>query len=523
LTALQPPGASPDDRRGETRWQTALEVALIVAVFALHGAGPTPAVNEAHYLGKAKHYWQPDWLQEDFFLGTADSHHVFYFTFGWVTRFLTLPQAAWCGRLLTWSLLAWAWRRLSWALIPQKWLAVLSAALFVALQARCQLAGEWIIGGVEAKGFAYVLTLLALEAVVRNRWNAVWALLGAATAFHVLVGGWALIAAGGVWLCDRQRPSLREMAPGLAAGLGLSLLGLVPGLALTWGVPEDAASLAARIYVYVRLPHHLLPQSFPAQAIAIHASLAVCCAVIYRWLPVSAGERRLRLFVIAAVLLAVVGFVVALLTKADHALAARLLRYYWFRLTDVMLPLGTALGWVGLGVWLARRPEGRGRYWLLAAAAVASAHLSAAALANRRLWQPNAGEVAWRETCQWVRGHTPEEARFLTPREQSTFKWHAQRSEVVTWKDIPQDAAGIGEWWRRIRALHTAGQPGDRNYRWLDSLTERGPDGLAELGREYHAQYVIAPSQPPLDLAVEYRNEWFTVYRLRGEVTERND
>ena len=57
------------------------------------------------------------------------------------------------------------------------------------------MAGEWMIGGLEAKGLAYVFVLLALGALARGRWRAVWPLLGAASAFHVLVGGWSVVAA----------------------------------------------------------------------------------------------------------------------------------------------------------------------------------------------------------------------------------------------------------------------------------------------------------------------------------------
>src|SRR5438874_1639684 len=111
-------------------WRAAVEVLLVFAVFFLHGAWPVPDVNEPHYLSKAKHYWDNSWCKNDFFLSTADAHQVFYWTFGWVTRFLSLEQAAWLGRLLTWALLAWAWRRLSRAVLPRAWLPVLSAELF---------------------------------------------------------------------------------------------------------------------------------------------------------------------------------------------------------------------------------------------------------------------------------------------------------------------------------------------------------------------------------------------------------
>ena len=48
------------------------------------------------------------------------------------------------------------------------------------------LAGEWVIGGVEAKGFAYALVLVGLERLLRDRWG--WALLcfGAASSLHVI-------------------------------------------------------------------------------------------------------------------------------------------------------------------------------------------------------------------------------------------------------------------------------------------------------------------------------------------------
>ena len=47
-----------------------------------------PDVNEPNYLGKAIHFWNPAWAPNDFFLDTADTHWVFYFTFGWLSRWL---------------------------------------------------------------------------------------------------------------------------------------------------------------------------------------------------------------------------------------------------------------------------------------------------------------------------------------------------------------------------------------------------------------------------------------------------
>src|SRR5512136_1211677 len=95
-------------------WKSSLvEIALIFAVIAIQGAWPVPDVNEPYYLGKAIHYWSGDWGAGDFFVESADTHAVFYFTFGWLSLWLSPAGLAWCGRLLTWALLAWSWQRLS--------------------------------------------------------------------------------------------------------------------------------------------------------------------------------------------------------------------------------------------------------------------------------------------------------------------------------------------------------------------------------------------------------------------------
>src|SRR5947208_1403278 len=165
---------------------TAFEIIWIFLIFFLFAGSPPPDVGESHYLVKAKHYWQPEFCAGDLFLESRDAHATFYWTFGWITRFCSLATAARVGRGLTWLLLAWSWRRLSWAVVPRPLVSLLSAGLMLLFLRNFHLAGEWIVGGVEAKGFAYVLVFLALEAIANNRWQASLLFAGGAGAFHVL-------------------------------------------------------------------------------------------------------------------------------------------------------------------------------------------------------------------------------------------------------------------------------------------------------------------------------------------------
>ena len=520
-TSLDQP-ASPLSRRA-----VLTEIVLIFAVFFVQGAVPVPEVNEPYYLGKAIHYWNPDWARGDFFLESKDSHAVFYFTFGWLSLWLSPPVLAWTGRVLTWGLLAWAWRRFSFAVVPRRWFSVLSAALLVCLIQWCHMAGEWLIGGVEAKGFAFVLVFLGLEAVVRGRWNRVWLLLGAASAFHVLVGGWSVVAAMAAWLAaGKDRLPLRSMWPWVLGGFVLSLPGLVPALMLNWGTDAETIRQAHEIYVFKRLAHHLDPAEIYEESpmyVYRFVGLFALWLVMCRITPAKRSERRLRAFVTAAVCIAVVGVLVRLLGCCDRDLAARLLRFYWFRLADIAVPLGVALGAVSLITLAMRTQRTMGRVLLTVAVVIATAHVGYRFQKCLRPAVPPADQSTyysgWRRVCDWIAQsqEIPLTARFITPEASQTFKWYTGRSEVANRKEVPQDAAAIVVWWRRLKDLRDRGL--DPNGKlWPTLSAEEAAARLKRLSSA--ADYVIAVSDPPLPLKVVYREEGhdpkrsYTIYRL---------
>ena len=163
-------------------------------VFFAYGAWPIPDVNEQYYVGKAIHFWNPEWLAADPFLNSPDSHWLFYAAFGTLSFFFSQNALVWAGRVLIWALTACAWVRLSRALISRRWVAPLTAAAFAFYLESFHMAGEWIFGGVEGKGFAFPFVFWGLACFVEGKYNRAWILYGIGAAFHVLVGGWAVVA-----------------------------------------------------------------------------------------------------------------------------------------------------------------------------------------------------------------------------------------------------------------------------------------------------------------------------------------
>lgn len=524
------------------RWLAVGESLLVFLVIFLHGASLPPDVNEVHYLGKAKHYWDPAWCPGDFFLDTADAHQVFYWTFGWLTLArwdLSLTKVAWIGRLVTWVLLAVAWRRLSWALVPRPAVAIATATIFLALMQRGHMAGEWIVGGVEAKGFAYALMLFGLGSLVRGGWRTAIVLMGAAAAFHVLVGGWSLVATAIAWLLLRGRctPPLVSLVPAAIVGAALAAPSLY--FALQLDRHADAATVAAAnaIYVYERLPHHLVLSGMKTEFIIRFALLTVVGAALAFAVRKTPGVDTLIAYAAGAVAIALVGVGLSIAAEFAPAAMAAVLRYYWFRLADVVVPLAVALLVVVRVDQVHRRHAVRGSYLAAGVLLLCVVHLGLL-LYDRRPGTPLAtyppanmkcrvvvdgksvlAAADWVEICEFFRGHPgiSPAAKVLTPRNSHSFKWYAERPEVGTWKDIPQDAASIVVWKDRMTAIHANRDETKRERKWSRTLAELGEVELERVARKYDAEYVVAEAEPPLALPKVYSNRSYAVYWIRPE------
>ncbi|MDR1480244.1 MAG: hypothetical protein LBJ00_15010 [Planctomycetaceae bacterium] len=317
------------------------ETLVLFFIFCVFGGTPIPDVNEPYYIGKAIHFWNPEWVAGDIFLDTKDSHLTFYFLFGWLSFFFSPYWMAVLGRSLTWFLLALAWRRLCFTLLRVRWSSIPAGLAMAYFVSEFNMAGEWIIGGVEGKSFAFPFVLFGLAELVRGRWGRVWLFLGAASAFHVLVGGWSVIAVIIVHLFCRRKPDYHFMILG---GL-IALPGVIPCLLLDYGTVGDIVHESHRIYVFERLSHHLVPYVFTWTRVLRFLLLVILWIFCCRFVPHgSSSQRRFDFFVWGTLIISLIGFILAYVLRADESISAIVLRFYWFRMSDVAVPMGIAIG-----------------------------------------------------------------------------------------------------------------------------------------------------------------------------------
>lgn len=496
---------------------------------------PIPAVNEPHYLAKARHFWRPDWCAGDLFLESANPHVVFYATFGWLAAAFSLEIAALLGRLISLLLLAIGWDRLVSRLIPDPWGPQAAAWVFLLLQSCGNFAGEWLVGGVESKVVAYALVLWGCGALLSGQTVRGGALLGAAVSFHPVVGAWCVLcligavawqALSGAWgrggagrssgrPAAERTATWRSYAAAVACGFAISLPGLIPAVAMLSSADPATALRADIIQVAIRLDHHLDPYMFPVPAYTYYAGMVIVWWSLRRFVPPALAGRWLTAFTWMAIAVAIAGWLAAAGPRPITHLPwltwrIKLLKLYPFRIADLVVPFTLA---VTLAALVAARvaPLPTRRRWALVAGGFVSAFLAAL------LWpgidknpsrMPRPVRADWIAALTWVAAETPRECLLWTPDEDWAVKWFAERPEYVNFKDCPQDAAGIVEWY-------------ERRVRLAEWKRDAGSDGLftapelAEIGERTGITHVVLSRMGPIEPEPVYTNASFRVFDLR--------
>lgn len=541
-------------------------------------ASLSPDVNESHYLPKARAFWDANYAPNDIFLSSGNAHWLFFATFGTLHLLFPFATAAWIGRIISWLLFSIAWTSLANNSLPSnttsnnadesldkqtafqyklhKLLSLmpgtLSMSTFLMLVELGNLSGEWAVGGIESKSIAYAFIFWGLSFAIQSRWQFAWPMLGIASAFHVVIGAWAtldllIVFAFASWF----RPSLLNSWKSLIIGGILSLIGVMPALLMNRGVSSDIQNLAATIYVYERLPHHLSPATFATERwiawqILFFAGSFSCFALMLAFarhrdrsflqaMSVEVASFPCRILWPVAWIATLIGLtglgIDTAFRETNIDLAAQLLRLYWFRWNDVALPIAISLTFLYVASRACSHPKRRLGWVLSTLLLIPIAWVGLIAYRHSRETIPKADQLSlflpnesktqqikiykdWVRVCDWIRENTPKDSLWLTPRYQQTFKWRAERAEVAGWKDVPQDALHLVQWWNRIRNLH--------HFARGIGLLPPDIESLRRFQFEYGSNYIlvdqrISGKRLPYELlypSSDEENKTYAVYRM---------
>ncbi len=405
------------------------------------------------------------------------------------------------------------------------------------------VAGEAIIADLQAKTIAYSFVILAIAGFLWRYYKLMALAFGLATSFHVLVGGYAFFSSiiSILLLPKNYRLSKSKLIVILLIYVVASGFAIQPVFKqLLTSAPQSDISYSY-IYVFLRLPHHLYPASWP-QGWWLNLVTYILMLMISYWviklnINKSTSSQDILLStssLLTLTLIALIPFIIGLLITPFDA-DGKFLQYYPFRFGDIILPLNAciifalAVDQTFVGKWQ--------RFSMLTFCTVIiiwNINIKFIGLQNnlKTLRQsPVANnQIANNQTVNmynWIKINTLKEEIFITsPSDLNDFTWMTERATIAKLKFLPQQKKLVLDWNSRLKDLNggsvfwptvidsnyniwqDVGKPLAKNYNQLTS------EQVLDILKKYKAKYFITKTQHQLNLPIVYQNENYIIYSV---------
>lgn len=511
-----------------------LEILAVLGVFILSCLlTDNMAVNEVDVLPLAKQYTNPDWIPKDWYLNQPPGYRVLFQTlFGRLIVIWEFLPTSIVGRLICYCLVSWGLVLIARKLKLSLPLLLIAISCFLWLN-QGAIAGEWIVGGLEAKAVAYGLVLLAIGLMLGQQYRLMAFILGLATSFHVLVGGYAFLTTLG-WLIVRQKTHLFSLRYGLILLLYLGgSVFAIQSVLQQLVMPVTAGSrLASYIYVFLRLPHHLDPSVWTKDGwiklMVYILILLISVCIIRLQAPINfSQEYSARIELFKFTLLGLVPFILGLAIARFDSQGV-FLQFYPFRLGDVMLPLTTFLLFACALQQIFTRQ--RKRLMLTSIVVVGlifsfkTVYFLKQGLALSHFPSEQQGVThEWKNISQWIKTNTPKNAIFISsPVEFTNFSWMTERPTIAKFKLFPQNKSGILDWYERMQDLSGGNFPASSVYRGFKAAEQISTKykslntvQVKQIMSKYQADYIMTALSQQLNLPIAYKNSSYILYKKR--------
>ncbi len=509
------------------RWRWRLARMLTLFMVSMVFFRPYLLENELVYLIHPKRIFDPSFLSSDWTWNRGVYTHLVY---DWLlapfTLFLSNLKIVIIGRLIFWVLAIETLARLAkmWGL---KWWQFTLGIAYYLYAGQTLAATEALFGGLEAKYFAYLFLLLALDSRFKNEFEKTAVFCGLAVSFHALVGTWSALAVIATLAAARSSFTAKR------AGLFFLLLFLcaAPGILTAVTYLSESGQVTREhlaLEIFFRAPHHLDPWFFLTPARAVEIFVYYGLTVFFIWACLK-REHALILFIFLTTLMGV--FIAGLLAREMGWLS--FLYRYPFRVGPVFLLLIFSFvafrGLEGSRRSPKKSAKAAGLILFLFLVFQGLRHQMPVTLLKdtgdfMMSWEKHflkSDEDNFAKAAKWIRDNTPRNSIFAAPPWEYRFWIEAERAEVVCYKYLFVDKT-IEEWIARLKDLNGGNVFTKRGSAVLGEMKENFPylsqEQLAQIRSRYHASYYLTTKERK-DLAdrLVYSNPTYYLYRLAGK------
>ena len=477
--------------------------------------------NEEEYFVFAKAFADPHWIAGALSIKDVPGTRIIFDTVvGWALGFASFEQVAAAGRTLCAILFAFPLALFFKKLRLSHLEAVFLLTVYV-LSHQSFFGNEWIFRSFETKVISYVFVFYSIYYLIEEKIRLSVIFSAAAIYFHVLVGGWYVLALFAYFIF--RRVPLRDV---LVSALMLAVLltplafyladkylvhnpNVIDGVTVSW------------VYAYVRNPHHLDVLGRLVQG-KTSVQIEVVLSAVMGWLCIKTYLNGKDPVIRALCLLSLVLFAQQFLSLlvASFDTQGVFLKFYPYRTSALSLFLSLTLllllfkksGWLPSQESTSPVEDSNGRAGQLVVVSVMLAFLVPGlgsrlyinAVVSYRVAYPSAKQLAMNSACDWIRRNTDSAAVVLDLEDRSRghldFVRKTQRDSFSVYKFVPTTNLLIYEWYQRVLAR-------DR--------VANDMSALPAIKRKHRIDYIL--SERPLSgetLRPVYQNEFFHLYAV---------
>ncbi len=494
---------------------------LMFAVIFLATLSIRLSDNEEEYFVFAKAFADPHWIPGALSIKDVPGTRIIFDTVvGWALGFASFEQIAALGRTLCAILLAFPlslfFKKLRFSHLE----AVFLLTAFV-VSHQSFFGNEWIFRSFETKVVSYAFVFYSIYYLLEERTRLSVVFAAAAIYFHVLVGGWYVLALGAYFLL--RRIPLRELFVSalILAALLTPLAFYLAGKYLVHNPNVIDGMTVSWVYAYVRNPHHLA-----VMAKLLHGDTAVRIGValsaVMGWLCIKTHGKDKDPAIRTLCLLSLILFAQQFLSLLTAVLDTQgvFLKFYPYRTSALSLFLSLTLlfvlfkksGWLHPAESRSPAEDSNGRTRQLTVVSVMLVFV-ALGLGSRlyrngvdsyRVAYPSGKQAALNSTTDWIRLNTDSAAVVLDLEDRSpghlAFIRKTQRDSFSVYKFVPTTNLLIYEWYQRVLAR---------------DLVVKDISALPEIKKRYRIDFIL--SERPLQgegLRPVYQNGFFHLYAV---------
>lgn len=463
----------------------------------------------------ARSVYNGEWLNNDWYLNLKIPYRfLFSYPVGYFSDKFGFLETIYAGRIISYVFFAISINRLINTIRAPKSFIYYNLALivFFSFFGLGSGAGEWMVGGLDTKVFAYGFILLSISYFIEKDLKKCLAFSGLALSLHLLIGFYNILSFIPLILIYHKHSSkpiseIIKLLPFFIIPSSIGLYGIITQLT---PVNDSISNIGWDIYVNIRVPHHTIPSLFSKKTWLFLILFSITNVLILLNTKIF-KLKLISIYALATVTINIVGLIVFFIYGNSH-----LLKYYFFRFSDVMLPLITT---ISITYYFSEKIK---MYSIKTRNIIHSSTIIVVLmfyiLSVEQLYselKSNSNTESYDlDLITWVKNNTDSNDSFIINPNLEMFYINYERPIFVSWKHSPQNNNDIIEWYNRLKLLN-----GGSDFTTLDNVTYNYPNlsenQILSIQQSYkNIKYIIMPKPKTLNFPILHQTSKNTLYEI---------